>query len=90
MINIQLTVTPATPTLLNNAKPENVLDTLLDELQTFTNPNEIHKKLNSDSRTSSTEHKSNLQRNQQQRKSLEMRKKNGKIEKKTGFESKAN
>ena len=81
MINIQLTVTPATPTLLNNAKPENVLDTLLDELQTFTNPNsiEMHKKLNSDNRSSSTESKSNLQRNQQQRKSLELRKKNGTI-----------
>lgn len=81
MINIQLTVTPATPTLLNNAKPENVLDTLLDELQTFTNPNsiEMHKKLSSDnsSRSNSTESKSNLQRNQQQRKSLELRKKNG-------------
>lgn len=29
-------VTPATPTLVNNAKPENVLDSLLDELQVFT------------------------------------------------------
>jgi hypothetical protein len=28
-------VTPATPTLINNAKPENVLDSLLDELQVF-------------------------------------------------------
>ena len=70
MINIQLTVTPATPTLLNNAKPENVLDTLLDELQTFTNPN-------SDNRSGCAESKSHLQRNQQ-RKSLELRKKNGK------------
>lgn len=76
MINIQLTVTPATPTLLNNAKPENVLDTLLDELQTFTNPNSIEMHKNSSNR-GSTESKSNLQRNQQQRKSLELRKKNG-------------
>lgn len=79
MINIQ--VTPATPTLLNNGKPENVLDTLLDELQTFTNPNsiEMQKKLSSDNlnRSNSTENKSNLQRNSQQRKSLELRKKTG-------------
>lgn len=28
-------VTPATPTLINNSKPENVMDSLLDELQEF-------------------------------------------------------
>lgn len=32
-------VTPATPTLVNNAKPENVLDSLLDELQAFATGN---------------------------------------------------
>lgn len=70
MINIQ--VTPATPTLINNCKPENVLDNLLDELQTFTNPNNLN-------RSNSTESKSNLQRNQQQRKSMESKKKSGKL-----------
>lgn len=66
MINIQ--ITPATPII----KQENVLDTLLDELQTFTNPNSIDKKdLN---RSSSTDSKTDSQR-----KTIELtKKKNGK------------
>lgn len=61
--------------MTNNGKHENVLDTLLDELQTFTNPNSIDLNKKDLNRSSSTESKTG-------RKTIEQsssRKKSGKM-----------